>query len=338
MILLLCLFILDKPDVEPQKAWLTPYRIENEADSRTYLRGVAQIEIDRDLMYLRQSNAAEILVFTQSKVFAFAIGRRGHGPGEFPANIKGMSVSDGAVFAVRDREKAYYYEGPTYEQELPLKGFGFTYGTVDSNVFAFDQDHVVVQAYPSTRALALAYGFDGTVVEKIGKIFKIDREALMKNPAYNDTIWVKGGKHWFGLFKYHPLIQKFDQNFKPVAEFTYSVPAMEDYRKRWEDFKAKKKFRIPMPLNTDIKFHDGKVWIMCHGTLLALNANSGKAIGLWHFFGKGVGFEHVLNTRLYLYSFDFFSNGEIVMGSFGESWGSQLWTSILEQNSERGYQ
>ena len=312
----------------PQKTYIRPLHIENKSDPNTMFYGISQIEIDNDQLYIRGLNATRIKVFNRDLSFAYSIGTRGQGPGEFHSSITAFSVFKGTVWAFEGGEKAICFRGPDLHTEIPLRGIQISTGRSSTGAFACDSDLVLVHAHPKTRKLGVAYAYDGEVIQGVGEIFPVDRDMLLQNPATNDTMWVKGGNHWFAVFEYHPLIQKFDAQLNLVAEYTFDVPAAQEWFSRRDDFINKERFSLPPEMNTDIAYFNEKLWLICYGALIKINPKSGQLEGIWHFFGRGPGFEGT--SRLNLYTFDFFDDGQIALGSISDIWGSILWTTNLE--------
>jgi len=329
MLTLLLMTCLNQGAIKPQKAYVIPVVIEDESDPRTFMKGIKQIEIDRDLLYVRPSNSTEVLVFDRQLKFLFSVGGKGGGPGKFKVNLAGFSVRDSSLWLFEDDHRLSYFQGPDHIRDIPIKGLQVSYPYFSTVKFDFDDHKILLSAHPRTRNLGLVYDFEGNILQGVGNLFPINREVLQKNPAYNDVLWVKGSDSWYAIFEYHPLIQKFDANFLLVDEIAYSAQAHDDYLDHFGDWKPKKKWRIPPEINTDAKWHDGHLWVMCFGALLKIDPNGKRLTREWHFFGKGENFPEM--ERLHFYSFDSFSDDFILITTIADQWGSYAFTFDLNK-------
>jgi len=327
---LICFFSIGvSSGVIPKKVYIKPYYVQDETDPRTFFKGVKQVEIEGDLLYLRTTNGGRILVFQKDRTYSHSIGSKGQGPGEFRHGIKGFAVYKSNVLAFESGTKASLFHGSHYVRDIPLQGVQFSIDHLGSNAFAMDDSIFILHSHPRTRKLGLVYSSNGKVIKGVGDIFPIKEEILLKNPAYNDTIWVKGDDGWFAAFEYHPLILKFDKSLEKVGEFTFNSAVLEEWEERWGDFESEGRFSFPCELITDLKYHNGDLWAMCYGALLKIDSQKGNLLGEWHFFGKGSGFNTA--NRLCLYAFDFFSDDQVVLNSQTDIWGTELWTAEVRE-------
>lgn len=327
MIYLLFLLLSDPP--QPRVAYLNPYPIVNEDDPRTFFRNIRQIEIDSDLLYLRVFGQEHLLVFDQNRNYLYDIGSKGAGPGEFPESVYSFGVSGGEVFALKSLTKVLHFQGNEFLDSFEIKGTNMNMYSRASNTFALDHNAVVIPAHPATRKLAMAYDYQGNILASLGEIFPINPEILSKNSATNDTLWVYGGNHWYGILKYHPLILKFNERWEQVAEFTFQDPLVDAWLEQWDNFQPKNSYNFPSELVTDLKYHAGSLFLICNGGLLQLNPDSGTHLRTWHFLGKGEGFENVQGKRLHIPHIAFFSDGKPVLSSGNDLWGHFLYTTDL---------
>lgn len=323
---LLTLFI-EGANVKPQKAYIVPLPLEDENDPRTFLSFVKQLEIDKDLLYIRPANSAHILVFDKDRKFLFKIGGKGGGPGEFATVLSGFGVSNGNVWAFEKGSHISYFQGPKYITNIPIKGVQISIHGSSSARFIVNDDMFLLGANPRTRHLGVAYAYDGNTIQGVGNIFPIKEEVLLRNPAYNDVLWVEGGKEFYAVFEYHPLVQVYDRNFQLVREFTFDTVAVKEFEDQWGDWQPKEGWRIPFELNRDVSWHDGHLWILCNGALLKFNPKSGHLLNVYHFFGKGPKFKN--HGRLHFYTFDFFSDSQLLISTTDDGWGSHIYTSKL---------
>lgn len=327
MWLWLAALLLDPETIKPQKTYFIPLTIEDEDDPRTYLNTIDQIVIDDDLLYAHPSQSTVIKVFDRNLKFQFQIGGRGGGPGLFPSTILSFNAVNGNVWALCKDTQVSYFQGDHFVRNIPIKGVQVSIYGSSTAAFAVDEDVAVIPAHPKTRQLGVAYTYDGEVVQGVGDIFPIDKEVLAHNPAYNDVMWVKGKDRWYAVFEYHPLVQVFDREFKLVSEFTFDTQAVKEFEERWRDWKPKKGWRIPPELNYDAAWHDGHLWIMCFGALLKLDPETKTLRGAWYFYGQDPQFDD--RGRHHFYTFDFFSDGQMLMATRGDRWG-QIFTANLD--------
>lgn len=326
MFLLFCLLVDQGP--KPEVVYLQPFDVIDENDPNTFFGIVRQLEIDNDQLYLRP-HGSEILVFNRDRSFSHAIGRKGHGPGEFPDVVYAFGVNNGDVLAISSQEDVLHFQDQDYAGAFKIKGANLNIYGISSNTLSVSHGQAMISANPRTRKIGALYSFDGKSREGVGDIFPINQDVLMKNPAYNDNLWVRGGDYWFCIFKYHPLIQKFNEQLEKVDEFTYSDQLVNLYQEKWEDFESKQSFRFPPAMNTDLKYHDGHLYVICYGSLLQINAVTGEHARTWHFKGQGKGFEHVEGGRLHLPHISFFSDGQPVISARSDQWGHHLYTAQL---------
>jgi len=327
MWLLISALLLDPATVKPQKTYIVPLAIEDEDDPRTYLNSIDQIVIDGDLLYLRPTNGTTIKVFDRERKFLFQIGGRGGGPGLFPTPIRAFTVANGNVWAFCKDTQLSYFQGEHFVRNIPIKGLQVSVYRTSTAAFAANEEVVLLSAHPKTRQLGVVYTYDGKVVQGVGDIFPIDKEVLARNPAYNDVMWVKGKHRWYAVFEYHPLVQVFDRQFKLVSEISFDTQAMREFEERWRDWQPKEGWRIPIEMNYDVAWHDAHLWIMCFGALLKIDPETKSLSGAWHFYGKGPQFANY--GRLHFYTFDFFSDGQMLMASKGGQWG-HIFTAKLD--------
>jgi len=320
-------WLLDPASVKPQKTYIVPLAIEDEDDPRTYLNTIDQIVIDGDLLYLNPTHSSVIKVFDRDLKFLFQIGGHGGGPGLFPTAIHSFTAANGNVWAFCKDTQMSYFQGDHFVRNIPLKGVQVSVYGGSTAAFAADEDVVVIPAHPKTRRLGVVHAYDGKVVQGVGDIFPIDKEVLARNPAYNDVMWVKGKDRWYAVFEYHPLVQVFDRAFKLVSEFAYDTQAVKEFEERWGDWKPKKGWRIPFEMNYDAAWHDGHLWIMCFGALLKIDPETKSLSGAWHFYGQDP--EYDASGRHHFYTFDFFSDGQMVMATRSNRWG-HIFTANLD--------
>jgi len=325
----LCLvaLLLDPATVKPQKTYFIPLVIEDEEDPRTYLNTIDQIVIDGDLLYLRPTNGTTIKVFDRERKFLFQIGGRGGGPGMFPTPIRAFTVANGNVWAFCKDTQISYFQGDHFVRNIPIKGVQISVFGNSTALLAADDEVVLLAAHPKTRQLGVVYTYDGKVVQGVGDIFPIDREVLAHNPAYNDAMWVKGKHGWYAVFEYHPLVQVFDHQFKLVSEFSFDAQAVKEFEERWGDWQPKEGWRIPFEMNYDAAWHRDHLWIMCYGALLKIDPEAKTLSGAWHFYGQDP--EYDASGRHHFYTFDFFSDGQMVMATRSNRWG-HIFTANLE--------
>jgi len=190
---------------------------------------------------------------------------------------------------------------------------------------------VVVPTHPSSKHLAAVYGYDGKVRRYVGDIVPIDRKRLRKNPALNDTLWRRSGDRWYCLFKFRPYLLVFDGDFNQVAEFRLTGPEIEHREEEFRKYEPKGKFSLPPNHFTDMKFFDGKLFVMAELALYQIDPATGDTLNRTYFIGRGEGFGEIEGHPLALMHFAFLDDGTLVLGHPAVPWNHDLWKVRLPQ-------
>jgi len=321
----------EEPDVH--QVSLKPFDLVERADGAAYISGVDQLESDGKRIYIRDAQTPYILVVNADGKLLQMIGGRGGGPGEFRRGPLAMAVDGPALWALSDYGKrANYFENGEHILDFPIRTYNVDVVGPASKSFAFTNQFVLIPAHPSTKRLAALYGYDGELKRHVGDILPINRKELRKNPALNDTLWLRDDQgFWYALFKYRPLMFKFDQAWNQVAAFALAGPEIERRNDEFEVFKPKRKYQRPLYHFTDFKYFRGKLYALSVRALYQFDRKSGRTLGRTYFFGDGAPFAE-LNLEgepLALMHIAFLEDGTAVLGHSAMPWGHDLWKANL---------
>ena len=197
------------------------------------------------------------------------------------------------------------------------------FGTT-SNTFGVSQKHLVVPSPFRTSFLAEIFSKTGESLGPLGEPLETNPEILKRNPVVNDTLWQHHGNSWLALFKFFPVLAVFDRNFQPVTQIGLNDPWIDTGFKKLisEGFDSS----IP-PLFSDFKIFENRIYLMCRGKLLQLDAKTGETLSRTTFFGEGLDFGKVAGEPLSFPFFTFLADGSLVLAHPMLLWNHDLWTT-----------
>jgi len=291
--------------------------------------------------YIRQIESWGDHIYIRSRVDCFAakldvsgkilqtIGSKGQGPGEIAYGILAMAVWDEGLWIVDEarQDRILHFVNGAYQGYIAVDGGNIFPRGLNSNVFAASPKHIVHPAYPRSGSLAHVYTHDGAMIKSIGQPLinqEKDLPFLRKVPEINDTNWVFDGRRWHGLIVRYPVIYSFDNQFNALGAIDLNTPRINDLRDEILNFEPNEKFNKAIPLFSDFKARDGKLYAMCRGFLHEIDADSGTLRHIYTFMGKGEDFAGTSN-QLNIHFFTILDNGDLILANAVPAWNHDLW-------------
>jgi len=329
LILLICLADRDAPlfkgdyDIPVQ-----PLDFSNEENPATHFGGISQIESDGSRLFISNNQVPHILVVDSEGNYLGKIGEGGQGPRGLGMGPFSFSVRDGFVWASDWQRKALHlYQGESHltRFEVPRT----LQLTLATNPFAFslETSEILFQAHPGTGFMGAVYDFDGNHLRDVGILPEFDYETKLAHPWIHQTMWVRGGNHWFALFKSLPTLVVFDAGFNVINRFhltgpeiDYSLELFEEHLRSHPNKPGKRGFKTPPPLFTDFKYHHGKVYTMSRGTLYQIDPGDGKILSRSRF--------SIPEGRTTFFYLTFLDDRTIVLGHPAMPTDHDLWKGI----------
>lgn len=274
---------------------IQPIDFQEDNPPETYIKFMNQIETDgTDIFVMAEGNPFLLQISSKGK-FVRTIGHSGQGPGELG------SQSPSAISVIRSRiwvlteGKAIFFEKGKYISGFKLPNIVHR-SSVAGDRFAFDREHVLLPLTPTTGHLAGIFDYGGEPIGFVGDIIPFDEELYSRNPIINETLWARDNDFWYCLFRYRPMIRKFDRAFRLIGEFTVRGPEVDI---REEEFFQRRNLNsqigalhINLPHFLDFKVFGSHLFLECKSTLYQIDKNSGETLSRTHFFGKGPEFAY----------------------------------------------
>lgn len=261
----------------------TPVVFQDDGKPATFIKSISQIESDGTHIYVRDDETNSVKVLDSSGRFMKAIG----GLPKFKQRVSSMALGPGTLWLSNDREEFFYlYVNHEYELmvDLPVNLLKMT--SMTTNAFAASADHVVIPVHPKRGYLGVAFDFDGNQAAGLGRPFPFEPDILNRNPWWNDTLWCYDSteKTWVCLYKYHPIVIVFYEEFRELRRVEYSSPEVDKFMekrsgrlgKSIEELSSGGGFTAPVVLNFDLKVDDDYYYVMAGGALLKLGKASGE--------------------------------------------------------------
>ncbi len=302
-----------------------------------YPTGVKNLVLNNDLIYIGNEADPYITVIDQSGVIQGVIGQRGGGPGELGRGVLAMTAWEKDLYVVstsKTLQMTWFRDG-VYKHQFHLPSQNIRYVSMNANTFAAANGTVVFPAHPTTERLANAITLDKQ--RPIGELLfdKRDIELLRRIPGMNDTNWQYEQGFWYCVFKFHPMIQKYDANFKMVETFNLEDSFTAERHAEVLEFDQASFTRAP-PLFYDFKVKDGNMYLSLRGGIIMVSPK-GKTKSLFTFYGKGEPFESAGIAGVSKLNFPYFvvlDDGNLLMSSFGDSWDHPLWRAKIAEDSK----
>ena len=288
-------------------------------------------------IYLGHPNDAYITVVDKNGVIQDVIGQPGLGPGELGRGVLAMTAWKNDLYVVsssRPRQLTWFRDG-VFKNQIHLPSINIKFASSNANTFAAANGTVMFPAHPSTKRLANAITADKQI--PVGKLLFDKRhiDLIRRIPAVNDTNWQYENGFWYAVFKFHPMIQKYDSEFNLVETFNIKNGFTNNRHEELLDYDPER-FSSAPPLFYDFKVKDGAMYLSLTGGILKLSP-SGETEKLFTFYGSGESFASLGNAgvTLNLPFFVVLDDGELLLSSFGESWGHPIWLAKTSKPNKR---
>lgn len=310
------------------------FRISPNLTSDEFPHSPRRAVVSGEYIYLSSPQDGFITVMTRNGEVVDFIGRTGNGPGEFGSGLLAITVYGEHLFAVARSapERMLYFKNGQFVKEVSLHSNNVSHIGSRANRFAASDSHVVVPAHPGTGHLAFAYRISDGAKKPLGELVfgRADSRILEKNPGKNDTFWVYGNGSWFAVFRYEPLIFKFDDAFQFVASVQLQHPRVGDIKDEVEDVEEGR-FSTPPFLFHDVSYKDGYLYLLARRTLFRVSVKTGRIDRIYTFYGVGVDFEQLETNMQLTFSFmGLLPDNEIILGP-GFIWNHDLWRAKLPE-------
>lgn len=327
--LVLCAMMVLGFQPEQVKHFLQPWDIQD-AEKGGIFSGVSYLDVDGSHLVLADVNKPEVLIFNTKGDFLHKIKRPGQGPKEFGSNINGLGLDGDALFVVGSKPRAHLFDlSGNHLESFKLKAFNIAYWIAPS-FLALDAESgtMVAPAFARTGSLAIAYHFDGRLKKKVGQPLTLSEQEFQRNRSASDQLWVRSGKHWYCAFKSMPLVQKYDQSFRLIAEFEFTGPEVREAKEQATKFIEEGS--TPEPIISCFQVRHHRIYAMISTGLLEVDAQTGEHLRTHSFFGRGEGFENTSGNRLLLPIFYFLDDETVVLGHPALLWNHDLWLVNLD--------
>ena len=308
----------------------TNHRLELEAmdiqfNGEAYpVSSIDQIESGGNRLYLRSMKMPEILEIDEQGRLIRIIGRGGHGPGEWGSGgVQAIALFNSELWGVGTHSKTLngFVDG-RYKQEVFIDRVTLGRVTATSNVFAVSDQHIVIPSPFKTKFLAEIFDKNGKYQGQLGESLENDPGLLRENPVINDSLWIFHDGFWYGLFKFFPVINVFDQKFNHHAQWSIDHAWINTSLAHIMDGSPE---HLNVPLFSDFKAFKGNLYLMCRGKLIQFSLTQKRVTAVAGFFGKGQNFGPVEGKPLTLQSFAFLEDGSLVLAHPLLLWEHDLW-------------
>jgi len=292
-----------------------------------YLSSINQLETDGKRIVVRSLRETEVVVIDRQGKILDKLGGKGGGPAEFGEyGVLAVAASNGLMFGIdAERKNVRLFEGSQFIDSFHLNSYNLGSGAMTSNAFAFSESEVVIPSHPGTGSLAAVYDFNGRLLRHFGDFPQQTLDLGLRLNAVNDTFWLFGGDRWYSVHKYLPLVTIYDRDFKIIKQFPVHSGVLDALAQEVEEFEPNPQHATSPPIISDVKLHNGKLYLMARGCLHRVEPKSGKVEGMAWFYGEGADFAGVTTPNVALFFFTILDDGEFVLGHPGMMWNHDLW-------------
>lgn len=314
------------PDIEKHKLELTPLDFSDESNPKTFFSGIGQIEGDEDTLYVADTSSAWILMIDKDGNYKGSLGQAGEGPKEWGRGPRAFAVEQGHLWAADYQNDALHlFVDGAHQLRLPIERPIQTPGS-NNFVFSLSDAQLLYQAHPGKGSLAALYDFDGNLIKYVGELPKLDIETQRANPFMHQTLWQQQGDHYYALFKFMPIMIKFDQEFNELDRFYLDSPEINELQDQFEDHKKTntnkpgkgRSYRISPTMFSDFKTHKDLLYVMCRGVLYQINPKDGQMM-------TRVDFSIPTRDSIKPTFFTFLKDDVMVVGHSNMLWDHDLW-------------
>ena len=323
MNLLFFSFLLLVPgELAPVNQTATPYLLGNDRDDGPIfpLSAVSQIVLNGNRLYIRSARDAQIAVLSLEGKVLDVIGRDGEGPGEFTYGVWSMGVDGRNLWALGHtrRTKLQYFLDHQYQTVVSVGKGGNPGISMSANGLAVHDGQVVVPVWPKTGFIAAAYQRDGSR-KLFGELLFTgeDADVVSQVPGVNDTMWRFHDGFYYCLFKYQPIVRKYDTSFRLVKNYVWTTAVLEE--KMHKIFNPEgESHKKPEILFTDFKVWGDKIYVMGQGWLHRVNQATGELDQVLSFtIERGE-----KKWRHHFHCFELLSPTQVILGHF---FGDPVW-------------
>ena len=281
-----------------------PVNGSHDGNSKIVIHGILQIESHSNNLFLRTPLNKFIIIIDKKGNVKTTIGPENSKLVPHPQEPISFALFNSKLMLLHEDKKTITkYIGKKLDSEYKLKSY-YIESNKTSNAFFFNNENIVVQATPRSRALGSIMNNQGVHQITVGKILPIDPEILRSNPATNDTL-IRGNEQMiFLLWKYRPIMSIYDINGNHIEDIELEIPPLE-------------KIEITSPLFYDFKFVNNSFFILCqNGKLYKYNYDNRTITeSSYEINGNKVRFR----------SFAFTESGDLFLGHPYLKWGHDLW-------------
>lgn len=156
-----------------------------------------------------------------------------------------------------------------------------------------------------------------------------DATELEENPGLNDTLWVSDGAFLYAVFRYLPLVHKYDANLRLVKSFQLENARLAQLEEQVLGY-DRARFSTPPMLFRDVKHGAGDLYLLAPRTLFRIAADSGEIRSVYTFYGTGEDFRNTSKpeAELNYQTFALLDDGQLLLGP-GWLFNHDLWTTYV---------
>lgn len=135
---------------------VNPFDFQDEANPDSFITGIRQIECNGEDLFILSHDEPSVFQISGKGKFLKKIGSKGGGPKELGYHGPvAMAVQGNSLWIIDDRHKAaHFFEGGEHQLRIPIATYQLRYGSNPTDVFAFTNNHVLIQAHPTSQHLA----------------------------------------------------------------------------------------------------------------------------------------------------------------------------------------
>ncbi len=321
------------------KVFIQPMDFQDDAEPRSFTSEIMQIEARGERLLIR-SLSGRLIEIDRHGRYTSTIGPAEVGD-EGYQQLSGFAVWGDRIAALNTDKSVFLFDKDEFHSQFNAKRFAayYAFPMLNANRFGFDGARVILPAPRQTGWAAQVYDGDGRLLEGFGEPPSFEDALIRANPAVGASFWTWDGALWHCLFKFKPILRQYDADLNLVAELELAsdeIAECEAGLSRLTPQQRARKHAIP-PHFTDFKIFRGRLYAMCRGALLQIDADTGKTLQSWRFFGNGPDFEHMPpGQRLTLPLFAFLPDGKLILAHPALMWNHDLWRADIFSPAEPG--
>ncbi len=305
---------------------IEPFDFQDDANVDTLTSSILQIESAGDQLHIRTENDYILTIDHQGRMTG-KTESPGFG-GRAYQHPTAFAISGDQMVVLNPTESFFLYDSHAFQHYFRGEHYQNEFITPDMNAagFGFNGKQIVVPADPKSKKAAVVYDLKGNVLKTFGEPAVFPESLREQNPAIGSSFWTWRDGVWYMLFKFKPLVRKYNERFELIGEFEVSDSSVSAWQ---EGLEAGGPHRF-IPCFADVKVHRGDLYFMCLDTLVRADGDTGKTLQTWKFFGRGPDFEQVPpEMGLTFMSFAFLNDDTVVLGHPAMPWNHDLWKATL---------